>query len=110
MRCDSFLIADISHCTFQNQNQNIYLCSVVLCMYIVVPITQVLLTQVKLLKMLFELSRIIYFICGNFLGGDLRCGAIDGPVGSPLQPVFPSLRQRVPKRHCHGSLRWKRPT
>lgn len=43
-------------------------------------------------------------------GGDLRCGAIDGPISPPVQPVLPSLRQRVPKRHRHGSLRWKRPT
>lgn len=43
-------------------------------------------------------------------GGDLRCGAIDGPVGSPLQPVFSLVRQRIPKRYRHGSLRRKRPT
>ncbi|CAB3254601.1 unnamed protein product [Arctia plantaginis] len=43
-------------------------------------------------------------------GGDLRCGAIDGPVGSPLQPVLPYVRQRVPKRYHYGSLRWKRST
>lgn len=43
-------------------------------------------------------------------GGGLRCGAIDGsPVGSPLQPVLPYVRQRVSKRYRHGSLRWKRP-
>lgn len=42
-------------------------------------------------------------------GGDLRCGAIDGPVGSPLQPMLPYVRQRVPKRYHHGSLRWTRP-
>ncbi|KAL0880040.1 hypothetical protein ABMA27_002533, partial [Loxostege sticticalis] len=41
-------------------------------------------------------------------GGDLRCGAIDGPISAPLQPVLPPLRQRVPKRYRHGSLRWKR--
>ncbi|RVE54222.1 hypothetical protein evm_001049 [Chilo suppressalis] len=42
-------------------------------------------------------------------GGDLRRGAIDGPFSSPLQPLLPSLRQHVPKRHRHGCLRWQRP-
>ncbi|CAK1585268.1 unnamed protein product [Parnassius mnemosyne] len=43
-------------------------------------------------------------------GGDLRCGAIDGPVGTSLQPVLAYVRQRVPQRHRHGPLRWKRPS
>lgn len=43
-------------------------------------------------------------------GGDLRRGSIDGSVGSPLQPMLAHVRQRVPQRHCYGSLRWKRPT
>ncbi|CAH2234122.1 jg5823 [Pararge aegeria aegeria] len=43
-------------------------------------------------------------------GGDLRCGAVDGSIGSPLQPVLAHVRERVPKRHCYGPLRWKRPT
>lgn len=58
--------------------------------------------------MYLNLYLLHWCIC-SCAGGDLRCGAVDGQVSAPVQPVLSYVRQRAPKRHRHGSFQCKRP-